>query len=220
MGKQFEAGLKQLNDDLLRMGSTVEESIATAMKAFIERKPDLAEKIIAEDETIDHLENHIEDLCLKLLALHQPAATDLRFIIMAIKINSDLERIADLAVNIADRTVEQAGQPHLKPLIDIPRMATLAEKMVHDALDAFLRRDPQLAQDVCARDDEVDNLNDQVFRELLTYMMADPTCIPRAVALLLVARYLERIADHATNIGEEVVYMVQGKSIKHLHPPA
>ncbi|MBM4081541.1 MAG: phosphate transport system regulatory protein PhoU, partial [Planctomycetes bacterium] len=106
MGKQFEAGLKQLNDDLLRMGSTVEESIATAMKAFIERKPDLAEKIIAEDETIDHLENHIEDLCLKLLALHQPAATDLRFIIMAIKINSDLERIADLAVNIADRTVE------------------------------------------------------------------------------------------------------------------
>ncbi|MBM4081983.1 MAG: phosphate signaling complex protein PhoU, partial [Planctomycetes bacterium] len=143
-----------------------------------------------------------------------------RFIIMAIKINSDLERIADLAVNIADRTVEQAGQPHLKPLIDIPRMATLAEKMVHDALDAFLRRDPQLAQDVCARDDEVDNLNDQVFRELLTYMMADPTCIPRAVALLLVARYLERIADHATNIGEEVVYMVQGKSIKHLHPPA
>jgi phosphate transport system protein len=216
MGKQFEAELNQLNDDLLRMGRLVEEAISRAMRAFIDRSPDLAQKVIASDETIDHLENHIEDLCLKLLALHQPAATDLRFIIMAIKINNDFERIADLAVNICERTVEQAGQQHLKPLIDIPRMATLAQNMVADALDAFIKRDPELAQNVCRRDDDMDNLNHQVFRELLTYMMADPATIPRAVALLLVARYLERMADHATNIAEDDVYMVQGKIIKHL----
>jgi phosphate transport system protein len=142
-------------------------------------------------------------------------ATDLRFITSAMKIGSDLERIGDLAVNIAERTIDLLKQPELKPLIDIPRMAQLAQEMVRDAINAFVNRDDKLARDVCERDDRVDELNDQVFRELLTYMMQDPGTISVAVDLILVGRHLERIADHATNVGEDVIYMVRGKTIKH-----
>ena len=154
-------------------------------------------------------------MCLRLLALRQPMAADLRFITSGMKISSDLERIGDLAVNIAERTIDLLKHPQLKPLIDIPAMARLAQDMVRDALNAFVNGDEALARDVCARDDQVDRLNDQVFRELLTYMMQDPGTIARAVDLILVGRHLERIADHATNIGEDVIYMVRGKTIKH-----
>jgi len=154
-------------------------------------------------------------LSLKLLALRQPIATDLRFITSALKINSDLERIGDLSVNIAQRALDLMEHPLLKPLIDIPRMAQLAQKMVKDSLDAFVNRDADLARNVCMRDDEVDQLNHQIFRELLTYMIQDTKAITRAVDLILVGRHLERIADHATNISEDVVYLVKGKTIKH-----
>jgi phosphate transport system protein len=152
---------------------------------------------------------------MKLLALRQPVASDLRFITSAMKIGSDLERVGDLAVNIAEVSLDLLQHPPIKPLIDIPRMAALAQSMVKDALNAFVNRDEKLARAVCKRDDEVDSLNDQVFRELLTYMMNDPSTINRAVGLILIGRHLERIADHATNIGEDVIYLVLGKTIKH-----
>jgi phosphate transport system protein len=152
---------------------------------------------------------------MRLLALRQPMAADLRFITSAMKIGSDLERIGDLAVNIAERTLEILKYPQLKPLIDIPRMAALAQNMVRDVINAFVNGDAELAQNVCTRDDQVDKLNDQIFRELLTYMLEDASTIHRAVDLILIGRHLERIADHATNIGEDVIYMVRGKTIKH-----
>ena len=215
MERHFDEELKELNNRLLRMGAFVEESISRSVKALVERKADLAEEVIKSDEAIDMLEIEIDELCLKLLALHQPAAVDLRFITSAMKINNDLERIGDQAVNIAERTHEIIKQALLKPLIDIPRMAALAQKMVKDSIDALINKDEALARDVCKRDKKVDILNDQVFRELLTYMMQDPKTITRAVELVLVARHLERIADHATNIAEDVIYFVKGKTIKH-----
>jgi len=215
MGPHFHAELESLKGHLLSMASLVEEAIHKSIKALVEREEELAKGVIASDDAINMMEIKIDDFCLKLLALHQPAAIDLRFITSALKINNDLERMGDQAVNIAERTLELLKEPLLKPLIDIPRMAALAQKMVKDSLDAFVRKDTELARDVCRRDDEVDALNDQVFRELLTYMMQDPRTITRAVHLLLVGRHLERIADHATNIAEDVIYMVQGKVIKH-----
>jgi phosphate transport system protein len=175
----------------------------------------MACQVLDREEAINLLDIEIDEMCLRLLALRQPMATDLRFITSAMKIGSDLERIGDLAVNIAERTIDLLKQPELKPLIDIPRMAQLAQEMVRDAINAFVNRDDKLARDVCERDDRVDELNDQVFRELLTYMMQDPGTISVAVDLILVGRHLERIADHATNVGEDVIYMVRGKTIKH-----
>jgi len=215
MVRHFDEGLKELNRQLLKMSALAEESISLSIKALVKRNEDLAVKVINSDKEINMLEIEIDELCLKLLALYQPTAVDLRFITSAIKINSELERIADQAVNIAERTQEIFKQPLLKPLIDIPRMATLAQKMVKDSIDALVNRDESLARDVCKRDDEVDNLNDQVFRELLTYMIQDPNTITRAVELILVGRHLERIADHTTNIAENVIYFVKGKTIKH-----
>jgi phosphate transport system protein len=215
MERHFDEELKDLKSKLLQMAALAEESIAKSVKALVERDRGLAQEVIASDEAINFLEIDVDDLCLKLLALRQPIATDLRFITSALKINSDLERIGDLSVNIAERALELMDEPLLKPLIDIPRMAQLAQKMVKDSLDAFVNRDPELARDVCRRDDEVDQLNHQIFRELLTYMIQDPKTITRSVDLILVGRHLERIADHATNIGEDVVYIVKGKTIKH-----
>jgi phosphate transport system protein len=215
MERHFDEELKELNKLLLKMSGLVEEAISLSIKALVERKDNLAGEVIKSDELINMLEIEIDELCLRLLALRQPAAMDLRFIASAMKINSDLERIADQAVNIAERAQEIIKQPLLKPLIDIPRMATIAQKMVKDSIDALVNKDEALARDVCKRDDEVDNLNDQVFRELLTYMMQDPKTITRAVELILVGRHLERIADHATNIAEDVIYFVKGKTIKH-----
>ena len=215
MERHFDEELKALKGRLLQMASLAEESIAKSIKALVERDKKLAEDVIKSDEAINLLEIEVDELSLKLLALRQPIATELRFITSALKINSDLERIGDLSVNIAQRALDLMEHPLLKPLIDIPRMAQLAQKMVKDSLDAFVNRDADLARNVCMRDDEVDQLNHQIFRELLTYMIQDTKAITRAVDLILVGRHLERIADHATNISEDVVYLVKGKTIKH-----
>ena len=215
MERRFDEELNTLKEELLRMASLTEESIVLAVKSLKDRKEELAREVLKKEENINLLDIEIDELCLKLLALRQPMATDLRFITSAMKIASDLERIGDQSVNIAERSLELLNFPLLKPLIDIPRMANLAQNMVKDAINAFINRDDMLARSVCERDDEVDSLNDQIFRELLTYMMQDPSTIRRAVDLILVGRHLERIADHATNIGEDVIYYVKGKTIKH-----
>jgi phosphate transport system protein len=213
----FEEELQALKNRLLTMGALVEERVHQAVRALIDRHLDEAEQVSSSDQEVNSLQIEIDDRCLKLLALQQPIATDLRFITAAMKINADLERIGDQAVNIAQNVIKLLPHPPLKPLIDIPRMAELAKKMTRDALDAFVRKDAELARDVLPRDDEVDNLKDQVFRELLTYMMADPGTIPRALALILISRNLERIADHATNIAEDVIFLVEAKDVRHHH---
>ena len=213
--RPFDEELKSLKEKLLEMAARAEEQIALAVRGLKDREEKLACQVLDREESINLLDIEIDEMCMRFLALRQPMATDLRFITSAMKISSDLERIADLAVNIAERTIDLLKQPELKPLIDIPRMAEMAQAMVRDALNAFVNGDEALARDVCQRDDQVDQLNDQVFRELLTYMMQEPGTIARAVDLILVGRHLERIADHATNIGEDVIYMVQGKTIKH-----
>jgi phosphate transport system protein len=215
MKRQFDKELKSLKEKLLRMASLAEESVAIAVSSLKERNKELAQKVFNGEETINLLDIEIDRLTLRLLALRQPMAIDLRFITSAMRIASELERIGDQSVNIAQRALELLKLPLLKPLIDIPRMASLAQNMVKDSLNAFVNRDEKLARDVCQRDDEVDDLNDQIFRELLTYMMQDPSNISRAVDLILVGRHLERIADHATNISEDVIYYVKGKTIKH-----
>jgi phosphate transport system protein len=215
MERQIDVELDALNEKLLHMARLAEESVALAMKCLKERNEALAQNVFKREESIHLLEIEIDELCARLLALRQPVASDLRFITSAMRIGSELERVGDLAVNIAEVSLRLIEQPPLKPLIDIPRMASLAQGMIKDSLDAFVNRDEKLARDVCARDDEVDFLNDQVFRELLTYMMNDPSTIDRAVGLILVGRHLERIADQATNIGEDVIYLVLGKTIKH-----
>lgn len=215
MHRHFDESLAALNQDILQMGGLVEAALGKVMKALVERDAALAQTVLREDDPINLLEITIDECCLELLARHQPAGTDLRFLAMALKINNDLERMGDQAVNIAERTIELLKEPLLKPLIDIPRMSQLAQAMVRDALDAFVRRDAALARQVCRRDDEVDLLNDQVFRELLTYMLQDPKTTTRALNLILIGRHLERVADHATNVAEDVIYLVQGKTIKH-----
>ena len=215
MKRQFDKELKILKEKLLRMASLAEESVILAVNSLKERREELAKKVFNAEENINLLDVEIDKLSLRLLALRQPMAVDLRFITSAMRIASELERIGDQSVNIAQRALELLKLPLLKPLIDIPRMASLAQNMVNDSLRAFVNRDEKLARDVCQRDDEVDDLNDQIFRELLTYMMQDPSTISRAVDLILVGRHLERIADHATNISEDVIYYVKGKTIKH-----
>jgi phosphate transport system protein len=213
--RPFDEELKNLKEKLLEMGARAEEQITLAVRGLKDREEKMACQVLDREEAINCLDIEIDEMCMHMLALRQPMATDLRFITSAMKISSDLERIGDLAVNIAERTIDLLKQPELKPLIDIPRMAGLAQEMVRDALSAFINRDDALARDVCLRDDQVDQLENQVFRELLTYMMQDPGTISVAVDLILVGRHLERIADHATNIGEDVIYMVRGKTIKH-----
>jgi phosphate transport system protein len=215
MKRQFDKELKILKEKLLRMASLAEESVILAVNSLKERREELAKKVFNAEENINLLDVEIDKLSLRLLALRQPMAVDLRFITSAMRIASELERIGDQSVNIAQRALKLLKLPLLKPLIDIPRMASLAQNMVNDSLSAFINRDEKLARDVCQRDDEVDDLNDQIFRELLTYMMQDPSTISRAVDLILVGRHLERIADHATNISEDVIYYVKGKTIKH-----
>ncbi len=175
----------------------------------------MIQEVNRDEEKVNLLEIEIDELCLKLLALKHPMATDLRFITSAMKIKSELERIGDMAVNITQCVAVLIRKPQLKPYIDIPRMADLAQKMVKDSLDSFIKQDVNLARLVLARDDEIDGLKDQIFRELLTFMMSDPSTIPRALQLVLVSRHLERIGDHATNIAEDVIYLVQGKDIRH-----
>ncbi|MEN6559815.1 MAG: phosphate signaling complex protein PhoU [Acidobacteriota bacterium] len=213
--RPFDEELKTLKEKLLEMASRAEEQIALAIRGLKDRQEALACQVLEREEAINLLDVEVDEMCMRLLALRQPMATDLRFITSAMKISNDVERIGDLAVNIAERTIDLLKAPQLKPLIDIPRMAQMAQDMVRDAINAFVNLDDKLARNVCERDDQVDQLNDQVFRELLTYMMEDNGTISRAVDLILVGRHLERIADHATNIGEDVIYMVRGKTIKH-----
>ena len=211
----FETELQALRNQLLTMGGLVEERVHRAVHALVHRREEEAQRIIATDKEINDLQMDIDSRCLKLLATQTPLAVDLRLITSAMKINADLERVGDQAVNIAESVLVLIPQPPLKPLIDIPRMAAIAEKMIRDALDAFVKKDAELARDVLRRDDEVDELKDQVFRELLTYMMADPGTIQRALALILISRNLERIADHATNIAEDVIFITEAKDVRH-----
>jgi phosphate transport system protein len=215
--RHFEMEMQALSNRLLNMGALVEERVHAAMQALIERRVDVAESIVVRDEEVNELQIEIDDRCLKLLALQQPMATDLRLITAAMKINADLERIGDQAVNIAENAIKILAAPPLKPMIDLPRMAELAEAMTRDSLDAFVRRDSALARRVLSQDDEVDQMKDSMFRVLLTYMMADPGTIERALSLILVSRNLERIADHATNIAEDVIFVVEAKDVRHHH---
>ncbi len=215
MQRHIDVELAAVKDALIRMASLAEEAIGRSVKALVSRDAAMARHVVESDDTINALEIKIDDLCLRTMARYQPEATDLRFLAMTLKINNDLERMGDQAVNIAERTLELLKEPPLKPLIDIPRMAEIAQRMVKESLDAFVRQDAEQARNVCRQDDQVDQLDDQIFRELLTYMMEDPKAITRSVNLILVSRHLERIADHATNIAEDVVYLIQGKTIKH-----
>jgi len=211
----FQKELEELKGNLLEMAALVEESIRDAVRSLVKRDSELAQQTFAKEDRINSLEIVIDDMCLRLLALRQPMAVDLRFITAAMKIITDLERMGDQAVNIAERAISLNQEPQLKPYIDIPRMAEITQSMVKDVLDAFVTKDSKLARSVCERDDLVDGLNDQVFRELLTYMMSDPKTTTRAVHLMIVSRCLERIADHATNIAEDVIFMVDALVIKH-----
>jgi phosphate transport system protein len=213
--RQYERELRELGDKILFLGGTVEEMIARAMQSLVERDSDLARRVIESDRTVDSAELEIDHMSLNLLALRQPAASDLRFITTALKIVTDLERIGDLAVNIAERALELNQEPPLKPYIDIPRMTQLVSDMVHKSLDAFVKRDVAQARSVLGADDAVDKLNVQIFRELLTYMIEEPKNITRALRITFIAKYLERIGDHATNISQMVIFMSEGRDVRH-----
>jgi phosphate transport system protein len=214
----FDAELTHLKEMLLREGGLVEAAVRAAVRALTERDSALARRVIGEDDQLNALENEIDEECIRLIALRQPKAGDLRLITTSMKINTDLERMGDLAVDMAERALELNGEPPIKPYIDIPRMAELAQGMVKDALDAFIRGDAVLAQAVIGRDDAVDALTVQIFNELMIFMVRDPEIIPRAARVTYVAKYLERLADHATNIAEMVIYLVKGQLVRHLHP--
>ena len=212
----FDEELRELKESMLLEGELVQKAVRKAVTALLTRDSDLARKVIEDDDTINTKEVEIDEFCLKLLALRQPAAKDLRFIATAIKINYDLERMGDMAVNICERVLELNQEPQLKPYIDLPQMAEIAQTMVKESLDAFVKEDPQLAWKVTQEDEKVDQLNEQIFRELLTYMSEDLKTISRATRLLFISKYLERLADHAVNIAELVIFLVQGKIIRHL----
>ncbi|HKZ56937.1 MAG TPA: phosphate signaling complex protein PhoU [Thermodesulfovibrionales bacterium] len=211
----FDEELRVLKDKVLKIGSLIEAAIQDSVKSLVERDSNLARKVIERDHQINALDVEIDEECIRLIALRQPKARDLRFITIAMKITTDLERMGDLAENIAERAIELNEEPQLKPYIDIPRMAEIAQEMVRESLDAFVMGCSSLPYEVIKRDDEVDNLNAQVFNELLFYMIQDPNTVTRAIKINYVSKYLERIADHATNIAEMVIYMCEGKIIRH-----
>jgi phosphate transport system protein len=215
MTRHFHDELDALKQTLLAMGGLVEDQIRRAMRALLERDDVIAQEVIDRDRQVNTYDVEVDEQCVNLLALHQPAASDLRFITTAMKIVTDLERIGDQAVNIAQRALELNREPQLKPYIDLPRMADRAQRMVKESLDAFVAGDTALARQVCAADAEVDALKEQIFRELLTYMMEDPRTISRAIRVILISRFMERVADHATNIAEMVIYLVEGKMVRH-----
>ncbi len=213
--EHFQKELTKLNDLVLKMGGLVEKSIFNSVEALRRSDAGLARTVVELDDYVDKLELEVDDLCLELLATQQPMAGDLRFITTGLRVGSDLERIGDLAVDIAQRAIELADQPLLKPLVDIPKMAELAEKMVHRVLDAFVKRDAALARGIWDDENKVDNYRDLVYDELVGIMSRDAGATPRALPLIIISRHLERIADHATNIAEDVVYMAEGTVIKH-----
>ncbi|TMA63952.1 MAG: phosphate signaling complex protein PhoU [Deltaproteobacteria bacterium] len=217
--RTYELQLEKLRASVLEMGGLVEDQIAQAMRALTTRDQELARATIERDHMVNRLDVEIDDLAIKLLALHQPAARDLRLITTALKVTTDLERIGDLAEHIAERAQELTVELPIKPSIDLPRMAELARGMLHRSLDAFVREDEKLALSVCEADDTIDQLHEQLFRELVSFMADDPRTVSRAMRLLFVSKYLERVGDHATNIAEMVIFMVKGRSIRHLDRP-
>jgi phosphate transport system protein len=213
--RHFQEELESLLARLLQMGGLAEQRVRDAVQALVTREATLIEKVIEGDEPVNRLHIEIDDRCFRLLALHQPMATDLRAIVAAVKINTDLERVGDLAVNIGEAAKRYASHPPVKKLIDIPHMGDIAQAMLRDALDAFVRRDTRLAQRVLDEDDRLDGLKTQIFRELLTYMLQDPSTIEPALDLILISRHLERIGDHATNIAEDVIFLVSAQDVRH-----
>ncbi len=214
--RHYEQELNELHLKILEMGGLVEKQIEHAVTGLVTRDDALCRATIERDHAVNRMDVEIDELCIRLLALHQPAAKDLRLITTGLKITTDLERIGDIAVNVCERALELNQEPQLKPFIDIPRMTEVARAMLRRSLDAFVREDVEEALDVCREDDTIDQLTGQIFRELMSYMVEAPQTITRGIRLLFVAKYLERIADHATNIAEMVVFTVKGKSIRHL----
>jgi phosphate transport system protein len=215
--RHFQEELEQLKARLLEMGGIAEEQVRLAVKGLVERDRDLIDRVLVSDGPLNALHIEIDNRCFTLLALYQPMAADLRAIVAAVKINTDLERVGDLAINIGEAAHQYATHPPVKKLIDIPRMAAIAQAMLRDALDAYVRRDTGLAQKVLDSDDQLDGLKTQVFRELLTFMLRDQTTVEPALDLILISRHLERIGDHATNIAEDVIFMVSALDVRH-HP--
>ena len=213
--RHFEEELEQLKTRLLEMGGLAEEQVRRAVKGLVDRDAELIEHVLTGDDPLNALHIEIDNRCFTLLALYQPMAVDLRAIVAAVKINTDLERVGDLAINIAEAAARYAVHPPVKKLIDIPQMARIAQAMLRDALDAFVKRDTALAQLVLNEDDRLDALKTQIFRELLTYMLQDPSTIEPALDLILISRHLERIGDHATNVAEDVIFMVSAKDVRH-----
>jgi len=213
--RHFQDELDQLKDRLLAMGGLAEERVRESVRGLMERDHAALDMVLSGDEPINDLHMEVDDRCFKLLALHQPMAADLRVIVAAVKINTDLERVGDLAVNIGEAGKRYLQHAPVKPLIDIPRMGELAQKMLRDALDAFVRRDIVLAEAVLAADDTLDGLKTQIFRELLTYMLQAPDTIEPSLDLILISRHLERIGDHATNVAEDVIFILSAKDVRH-----
>ena len=213
--RHFVEELEDLQGRLLEMGTLVESAIHQSVQALEERSEDLARQVLGNEDRINHLEIEIDELAVRLLALQQPMARDLRFLTAAIKINTDLERMGDLAVNIVERAMALIQRPAVKPSIDIPQMARTVESMVRKSLDAFVRREPELARSVLLADDTVDQLRDTIISELVSFMQDNPAKIPQGLDLILVARHLERIADHATNIAEDTLFLVKGVDVRH-----
>src|SRR4030065_963134 len=215
----FDEELRTLKDRVLKIGSFIEAAIRDSVMSLVERDSNLARKVIERDHQINALDVEIDEESIRLIALRQPKARDLRFITIAMKITTDLERMGDLAENIAERAIELNDEPQLKPYIDIPRMAEITEEMVRDSLDAFGRGCSKIPYEVIKKDDEVDNLNAQVFNELLFFMIQDPGTVSRATRIRYVSKYLARIADQASNIAEMVIYMCEGKIVRHIKNP-
>jgi phosphate transport system protein len=216
MERHLDAELTDLKNKLLLMGGSVESQLQDVLQALTERDSNLAIRVVENDLQINRLDLEIDEACLRLLALYHPRAGDLRYITTAMKISMELERMSDMAENIAERAIELNDEPQLKPYIDIPRMAEWTTQMVKECLDAFVNSDAELARKVCLDDSYVDDLTEQLFRELVSFMLEDPNTITRAIRLTFIGKYYERIADHATNIAELVVYMVEGKIIRHM----
>jgi phosphate transport system protein len=213
--KHYEQQLRFLKDKLLLMSHQAEQMVADSIRALVERRPTLADEVILRDDTLDGLEVEIDTLCYEILALEQPVARDLRFIATALKIVRDIERIGDIAVNIAERARELMLEPELKKLIALPIMTEAAERMFKESLDAFVNEDADLAEKVIQQDRAIDDLFQQIFRELLTYMIEDTRNISRAIKLIFIAKHLERVGDHSSNVAEMVVFMVRGQDIRH-----
>jgi phosphate transport system protein len=215
MQRHFHEDLRALTGRLTAMGELVESRVRDALAALLQRQSDLAVKVATGDAAVNELELEVDDLCIKFLALQNPVASDLRLVRSIIKVNTDLERVGDQAVNIAQGVIRILSHPLLRPTLDVARLGEAAVSMLHDSLRSFVEQDVALAQSVLGRDDEADELRDGIFRVLLTHMMADPGVIERALGLILVSRCLERIADHATNIAEEVIFVVEGRVVRH-----